>query len=112
MEPRKFAIGDHVRLRLDDYAANNPADVYSVSRALPATAHVWQYRVKRLDDGQERAVDEQQLVRAEVQTSPDRSAMHSAITTSIDPARAAEQAPVMAGRPHEALVPSRDASGN
>ena len=67
METRKFAIGDQVRLLLDAYANDNPADVYTISRALPATANVWQYRVKRLGDGQERAVSEQQLAKAGLQ---------------------------------------------
>lgn len=64
MDARKFAIGDQVRLLLDIYANDNPGDVYTVSRALPATANVWQYRVKRVSDGQERAVGEQQLAKA------------------------------------------------
>ena len=64
MEPRKFAIGDQVRLRLDNYANGSPADVYTISRALPAMASVWQYRVKRAGDGQERAVSEQQLAKS------------------------------------------------
>ena len=64
MEARKFAIGDQVRLLLDNYANDNPADVYTVSRALPAMANVWQYRVKRVGDSQERAVSELQLAMA------------------------------------------------
>ena len=68
MEARKFAIGDQVRLLLDNYANDNPADVYTVSRALPAVANIWQYRVKRVGDGQERAVSEQQLAKAGFQT--------------------------------------------
>jgi hypothetical protein len=67
MEARKFAIGDQVRLLLDAYANDNPADVYTISRALPATANVWQYRVKRVGDYQERAVSEQQLAKAGLQ---------------------------------------------
>lgn len=63
MEARKFAVGDHVRIRLDRYATDNPADVYTVSRALPATANIWQYRVKRRGDGLERAVNELQLAK-------------------------------------------------
>jgi hypothetical protein len=64
MEARRFAIGDRVRLLLDNYANDNPADVYTVSRALPAMANVWQYRVKKVGDGQERAVSEQQIAKA------------------------------------------------
>ena len=66
MEVRKFAIGERVRLRLDSYSSSNPADLYTVSRALPAAANIWQYRVKRVADGQERAVSEQQLTKADV----------------------------------------------
>jgi hypothetical protein len=73
MEARKFAIGDQVRLRLDSYANDNPADVYTVSRALPAMGNVWQYRVKRVGDGQERAVNELQLAMAAAQTREQRS---------------------------------------
>jgi hypothetical protein len=73
MEARKFAIGEQVRLLLDRYANDNPADVYTVSRALPATANVWQYRVKRVGDGQERAVSEPQLAKAGFQALANRS---------------------------------------
>ena len=63
MEARQFAIGDQVHLLLDNYVNDNPADVFTISRALPAMANVWQYRVKRVGDGQERAVSEQQLAK-------------------------------------------------
>ena len=66
MEPRKFAVGNRVRLLLDNYANDSPADMYEVSRILPAQANVWQYRVKRVSDGQERAVSEPQLISAEL----------------------------------------------
>ena len=69
MEARRFGIGDQVCLLLDNYANDNPADVYTVSRVLPATANVWHYRVKRGGDGQERAVSEQQLAKASQQRS-------------------------------------------
>ena len=52
METRKFALGDQVRVRLDSYNSENPADVYTLSRVLPVLANVWQYRVKRVGDGQ------------------------------------------------------------
>ena len=73
MEAPKFAVGDQVRLRLDSNANDNPADVYTVSRALPPMANVWQYRVKRVGDGQERAVNELQLAKATAQISAQRS---------------------------------------
>jgi len=73
MEARKFVIGDRVRLRLGGYANDNPADVYTVSRALPEMANVWQYRVKRVGDGRERAVSEQQLARAGFQVLANQS---------------------------------------
>jgi hypothetical protein len=66
MEPRKFAVGNRVRLLLDNYANDSPADIYEVSRILPAQANVWQYRAKRVSDGQERAVSEPQLIGAEL----------------------------------------------
>lgn len=69
MEARKFTIGDRVRVLLDSFLSNNPADVYTISRALPATANMWQYRVKRVGDGQERAVNERQLAKAVLQAS-------------------------------------------
>lgn len=64
MNARKFSIGDRVHLRLGSYAYDAPADVYTVSRVLPEMGNVWQYRVKRVGDGQERAVSEQQLAKA------------------------------------------------
>jgi hypothetical protein len=99
MEARKFAIGDQVRLRLDSYANDNPADVYTVSRALPATANVWQYRVKRVGDGQERAVNELQLEKAASQTSAQRSvAEMQQDTQRIRNTRASERARAVARR--------------
>jgi hypothetical protein len=64
MDTRKFAIGDQVRVRLDSDNSENRADVYTVSRVLPVRANVWQYRVKRVGDVQERAVNENQLSKA------------------------------------------------
>lgn len=63
MSQRKFAIGDRVRLTADSYSANNPYDTYTISRMLPADANVWQYRMKRVGDGQERAATELQIVK-------------------------------------------------
>lgn len=62
MKQPKFAIGDRVRVVLDHSIEVSPDDVHTVSRKLPALANVWQYRVKRVGDGQERAVDEDHLV--------------------------------------------------
>jgi hypothetical protein len=73
MEARKFAIGDRVRLRLGGYANDNSVDVYTVSRVLPEMSNVWQYRVKRVGDGQERAVSEQQLAKAGFQALANQS---------------------------------------
>lgn len=62
MEVRKFKIGDRVQVRLDTLATDsNPRDIYTISQTLPAQANVWQYRVKRVGDNQERAVSENQL---------------------------------------------------
>ena len=64
MAPRKFALGEQVRLTVDRSAEdNNPQDVYTISRLLPPEGNVWQYRVKRVSDGQERAVTESQLLK-------------------------------------------------
>ena len=73
METRKFAVGDRVRVRLDSYTHENPADIYTISRALPEMANSWQYRVKRVGDGQERAVSEQQLAKADFQALVNKS---------------------------------------
>ena len=73
MEARKFVIGDRVLLRLGGYANDSPTDIYTVSRALPEMANVWQYRVKRVGDGQERAVSEQQLAKAGFQALANQS---------------------------------------
>lgn len=63
MSQRKFAIGDRVRLAAHGYSVNDPHDIYTISRMLPADANVWQYRMKRVGDGQERAATELQLVK-------------------------------------------------
>jgi hypothetical protein len=59
----KFGVGDRVRLKLGSYLDYSPQDVYTILRMLPAQANVWQYRVKRVGDGQERAVSEPELVK-------------------------------------------------
>jgi len=103
MEVRKSDIGEQVRLTLDSPTNNNPADVYTVSRALPAMANVWQYRVKRVGDGQERAVSEQQLVKAGFQSLLIRSAEEAQQETQrIRNARASERARVTARRSEQA----------
>ena len=99
MEARKFAIGDQVHLRLDSFTNENPADVYAVSRVLPAMANVWQYRVKRVGDGQERAVNEQQLAKSAFQTPAPRSmAEMQRDAQRVRNARAAERTRVVARR--------------
>lgn len=99
MQARKFATGEQVHLLLDSYATNDPADVYTVSRALPAMANVWQYRVKRGRDGQERAVSEQQLAKAGSQSSMNPSTVEAQRDTQrIRNARASERARVTARR--------------
>ena len=62
MEPRKFAVGNRVRLLLKGYMNDSSAEVYEVSRILPTQTNTRQYRVRRISDGQERAVSEAQLV--------------------------------------------------
>jgi hypothetical protein len=81
METRRFAIGDQVRLLSDTYGNDSPADVYTISRALPAMANVWQYRVKRTGDGQERAVTEQQLAKANSRSLTNLSAADAQLDT-------------------------------
>ena len=61
MVSHKFAVGDRVRLTLDRYVESSPLDIHTISRKLPAEANVCQYRVKRVSDGQERTVTEQQI---------------------------------------------------
>jgi hypothetical protein len=80
MLSRKFAVGDRVQLSLDTPLNHNPQDVYTVSRILPAQANVWQYRVKRADDGQERAVGEPQLVKV----TPEQRTGRNEIETQRD----------------------------
>ena len=62
MAARKFALGARVHLSLGRYAESNPTDIYTISRMLPAEANIWQYRVKRVSDGQERTVSEPMVV--------------------------------------------------
>src|SRR5690349_24583249 len=81
METRRFAIGDQVRLLSDTYGNDSPADVYTISSALPAMANVWQYRVKRTGDGQERAVTEQQLAKANSRSLTNLSAAEAQLDT-------------------------------
>ncbi|MGH7056915.1 MAG: hypothetical protein ACREFZ_03390 [Acetobacteraceae bacterium] len=52
-----------MRLTADISSVNNPTDVYTISRMLPAQANVWQYRMKRVGDSQERAATEAQLMK-------------------------------------------------
>ena len=61
MVAHKFAVGDRVRLTLGRYVEGSPLDIHTVSRTLPAEGNVCQYRVKRVPDGQERTVTEQQI---------------------------------------------------
>lgn len=99
MEAQKFAIGDRVRLRLENHVNENPADVYTVSRALPALANVWQYRVKRVGDGLERAVNERQLTKAASQAAVQRPLIDMQQDSQrIRNARAAERTRVAAKR--------------
>ena len=99
MEARKFVVGDQVRPLLDNYANDNPADVYTISRELPTTANVWQYRVKRVGDGQERAVSEQQLAKAGSQTWVNLSPLDAQQDAQrIRNARASDRARVTARR--------------
>jgi hypothetical protein len=68
LELRKSAVGNRVRLPLERSVEGSLADVYEVSRILPTQ----EYRVKRVSDGQERAVGESQLVGVERQELAER----------------------------------------
>jgi hypothetical protein len=70
MDSQKFAVGDRVRLTLDRYAESSPWDIHTVSRKLPAEGNVWQYRVKRVGDSQERTVSEHQMVSVKAESRP------------------------------------------
>ena len=71
MAPRQFTLGDHVRVALEaSLANNNPQDLYTIFRMLPPQANIWQYRVKRVGDGQARAVSESQLVKVTPERIP------------------------------------------
>ena len=62
MISHKFAVGDRVQLRLANDVDGMPEDIYTISRRLPAEANVCQYRVRRVQDGQERVMRENALV--------------------------------------------------
>jgi hypothetical protein len=51
---------------------DSSAEVYEVSRILPTQTNTRQYRVRRISDGQERAVSEAQLVSVESQNMLER----------------------------------------
>jgi hypothetical protein len=61
MPTHKFAVGDRVRLVVSKYAGDVPPGIYTISRKLPIEANVCQYRVKHVQDGHERVVQESQL---------------------------------------------------
>jgi hypothetical protein len=61
MSRHKYAIGDRVRLAIMKYAGEAPPGVYAISRQLPIEANVCQYRVRHLEDGHERVVQEHQI---------------------------------------------------
>ena len=62
MITHKFAIGDRVRLAISKYAGEVPAGIYAISRKLPVEANICQYRVKHVQDGHERVVQESQIL--------------------------------------------------
>jgi hypothetical protein len=97
MAPRKFTLGDRVRLLLEKYVTDSPADVHEVSRTLPAQANVWQYRVRRVSDGQERVVTEPQLLSVQPQETKVRPEIESQ-RERIRNARASERSQALARR--------------
>jgi hypothetical protein len=96
-ETRKFTVGNRVGLLLEHHPADSPADDYEVSRMLPGQAGVWHYRVKRIGDGQERAVSEPQLLGIEpLKMVPEIGAQQE--QQRIRNARASERAQALARR--------------
>ena len=65
MAPRRFAVGDRVRLNIERYRVDSLDDLYEIVRLLPALAGVWHYRIKRVGDVHERAASEPQLVKVD-----------------------------------------------
>jgi len=61
MESHRYTVGARVRVTLHHDPLGSRLDVYTVSRLLPSDARMCQYRVKRIPDGQERLVREDQL---------------------------------------------------
>ena len=98
MELRKFAVGNRVRLLLEGYVNDSPADVYEVSCILPAQENTGQYRVKRIIDGQERAVSESQMVSEDMLERPEIEAQQE--QQRIRNARASARSQALARRDH------------
>ena len=73
MVAHKFAVGDRVRLTFERYVEATPLDIHTISRTLPAEGNISQYRVKRVSDGQERMVTEQQITAVR----PDANGVHA-----------------------------------
>jgi hypothetical protein len=57
----RFSVGDRCNY-FSPHVNSVPQDVYSISSRLPPEANVCRYRVKRVQDGQERVVTENELV--------------------------------------------------
>jgi hypothetical protein len=62
MMSHAFDIGAEVRLVLTRYVDTSSADMWRVAQHMPPEGGMHQYRVTRLRDGQERMVNENQLI--------------------------------------------------
>ena len=64
MSAHKFAVGQTVRFAPDRNQGSTARGQFKVTRLLPESASVLQYRVKSQVDGHERVVREDQLARS------------------------------------------------
>jgi hypothetical protein len=64
MSPHKFVIGQTVRFSPDRNQGTTARGQFKITRLLPETASVLQYRVTSQVDGHERVVREDQLARS------------------------------------------------
>lgn len=97
MISHRFNVGDRVQLCLAMHVNSVPQDIYSISRRLPPDANVCKYRVKRVHDGQERVVTENELVRLTLPEDVGR-ADKRAVDTQLDLQRIRNEAARARGR--------------
>ena len=61
MTTHKYAVGERVRLAIGKYSGDASPGPYTISRQLPVEANVCQYRIRHVQDGHERVVQESQI---------------------------------------------------